>query len=279
MERAYKSNFKPHAYFALTYIFSYTFWIIAVIINKDITNTITKAFLYIGGIGPLLSAMIFVFSSKDKAFIKDYWRRVIDVREITLTGYLFIALFYPMLVLLSVAISLLFGGSIGQLKINSDYTAMNIVPSILFLLVFGPIPEELGWRGYAIDGLRQRFNGLIASFLLGVAWSLWHLPLFFIKGTYQNELLVSSPISTALFFVSIIPTTFILTYIFYKNNRSILSAILFHFVVNLIGNVFPNIGNRADIILFVLMILFSILLVIKNKDIFIYISKKNMINK
>lgn len=61
------------------------------------------------------------------------------------------------------------------------------VAASVFWLFFGPAPEELGWRGYALDGLQARMNALFASLILGVVWSLWHLPLFFIKGTWQAE--------------------------------------------------------------------------------------------
>jgi membrane protease YdiL (CAAX protease family) len=51
------------------------------------------------------------------------------------------------------------------------------------LVLFGGQWEELGWTGYALPRLRERFandsNGsLIAVLVLGVFRMLWHLPLF-----------------------------------------------------------------------------------------------------
>lgn len=54
-------------------------------------------------------------------------------------------------------------------------------------MLAGPIPEELGWHGYALAGLQVRFSALWASLVLGVIWALWHVPLYFIEGTYQAE--------------------------------------------------------------------------------------------
>ena len=48
--------------------------------------------------------------------------------------------------------------------------------------------EELGWRGYVLDRLQEKRSALVSSLILGVVWSLWHLPLFFVQGSYQAGL-------------------------------------------------------------------------------------------
>jgi len=46
------------------------------------------------------------------------------------------------------------------------------IPFALFILVFGPLPEELAWRGYALDALQVKWNALTSSLILGVAWTV-----------------------------------------------------------------------------------------------------------
>ena len=57
---------------------------------------------------------------------------------------------------------------------------------LLFLsgVVFGSL-EEIGWRGYLLPVLQQRWSALVSSLAIGLLWALWHVPLFFLVGTTQ----------------------------------------------------------------------------------------------
>lgn len=48
--------------------------------------------------------------------------------------------------------------------------------AIMILLSSGPLLEEMGWRGFLLPLLLHRMSPLAASVLIGVLWSLWHLP-------------------------------------------------------------------------------------------------------
>jgi membrane protease YdiL (CAAX protease family) len=113
-----------------------------------------------------------------------------------------------------------------------------ILPSLLFILIFGPVPEELGWRGYALDGLQSRWNNLSASVILGIVWALWHLPLFFIGGTYQQAEVGFGTLRFWSFMSGMLISSVLFTWIYNNTSRSILSAILFHFSINFSGEIF-----------------------------------------
>lgn len=49
-------------------------------------------------------------------------------------------------------------------------------------LLGGPLPEEPGWRGFALPRLQERYGPVRATLILAPLWAGWHLPLFQMKG-------------------------------------------------------------------------------------------------
>jgi membrane protease YdiL (CAAX protease family) len=46
----------------------------------------------------------------------------------------------------------------------------------------GPVPEEPGWRGFALPRLQERYGPVRATLILAPLWAGWHLPLFQMEG-------------------------------------------------------------------------------------------------
>lgn len=116
-----------------------------------------------------------------------------------------------------------------------------LVPFMVFILIFGPLPEEIGWRGYALDRLQTRWNAVGSSLILGSVWTLWHTPLFFIEGSYHHGLGFGTT-GFWLFVGNLILVSVVMTWIYNNTNRSTLSAILFHFMINFVGELFTLSG-------------------------------------
>jgi membrane protease YdiL (CAAX protease family) len=92
----------------------------------------------------------------------------------------------------------------------------------------GPLGEELGWRGFALPRMVERWNGLVAALVLGTIWGVWHLPAFFIPGMPQSEI----PIWT--FMIAIVAASVVITWVVNKTG-SVLPAILIHWADNRFG--------------------------------------------
>jgi uncharacterized protein len=100
------------------------------------------------------------------------------------------------------------------------------LPTILLLILLGPLSEEFGWRGFLQKRINLEFSPIVVSIFIGVVWSLWHLPLFFMIGTSQHNF----NILFIPFMISLICSSFIYTYLYDKSNGSLFTAILLHWI-------------------------------------------------
>ena len=264
-----KSNYyRPFAFFLLVICLSWIPWWSAVTTAKGVSSIFVKVLIAIGGLGPTFSALILLYTSKNKALQKDYWQRVFNFKLITANGYRFLFLIFPLVASLSIMISTFFGGSLHQFQIvdNIRNNLLMIFPFMLYTFLLGPLPEELGWRGYWLDGLRTKFNGLVASFIIGGVWAFWHVPLFFIKG-YPLQEHTGNVLMLVVYFSLLIPKAIIYTHLFYRNNRSTLAAILFHFMGNFTGTII-EIETTTEFIQLILLLIIAGYLVVMNRDIY-----------
>jgi membrane protease YdiL (CAAX protease family) len=105
---------------------------------------------------------------------------------------------------------------------------------LLFALVSlfaGPLSEELGWRGYAQPRLRRRFSPLLTSVVLGAVWAAWHLPLFFLTGTFQSELGLAS-VAGVVFLLAMIPMSLTYWLVSERLRGGVPAAVALHLVGN-----------------------------------------------
>jgi membrane protease YdiL (CAAX protease family) len=116
-------------------------------------------------------------------------------------------------------------------KINTVYTIWEIFFIFVTSLFFdgGGLMEEIGWRGFALPRLQMKFTPLQSSIILGIIWSLWHVPI-------KIDILFSSP-SYFLSFYFIFTLVCILyciviTYFYNRLGGSILIGVAFHGLMN-----------------------------------------------
>jgi hypothetical protein len=172
-----------------------------------------------GGFVPSLVAITLTGVKEGKSGLNQLWRRVIQYK-IGWRWYLS-------------SIGLIVFGSASQIMINFllghsfDFSLFLIqLPSLLPLIVLGPLSEELGWRGYAQTRLQTRWNPLVSGLAVGIIWALWHLPLFLIPGTSQHELKV--PFIGFIF--GMIAVSVLFAWLQNHTRNSIWTAVFFHWI-------------------------------------------------
>jgi membrane protease YdiL (CAAX protease family) len=96
---------------------------------------------------------------------------------------------------------------------------------------FFALGEELGWRGYLLKALQDKWF-LLASLIIGAVWGVWHFPLILLGHNYPQH-----PIAgVAMMIVFCILLTPMMIYIVMKS-KSVITAAIFHGVLNAISGI------------------------------------------
>lgn len=103
-----------------------------------------------------------------------------------------------------------------------------ILTGFVMSLPFGPLGEELGWRGYALPLLQKKMSQVFAALVLGVIWWAWHLPQLLIP---ELQWAVGG-MPALLYLVIMLPGSVLAVWIFNHSGKSVVPLILFHASMN-----------------------------------------------
>lgn len=236
--RKYMSDKYLLLFFVLTLLWTWICGFIPVIF--DFTGTPAGTFLfYFGGGAPSVVALFLVFFTYPKEKIQDYFRRCFSFKYMGWKWPLISICVFSAITVISLFIG------VGLLKYDMptmDFMHAIIDNPIMLLLVLlislisGPLNEEFGWRGYALDKLLLRFGFFGASTILGFIWGIWHLPWYFTPGQAQYNLLQDSVFHAIMFIPSVMMLSSFITFVYIKTKRSIMAGALVHMFSNLIGS-------------------------------------------
>jgi len=231
----------PWAFFILTYVLMFLTWGVMAVFQMRAaaatdTSTPPSAFgmvlFLLGGFSPTIAGAGLAWRVQGRDGLRDLWKRFVQFR---LGGAWYLAIFgLPLLVRgLQAVVFALRGGTF----VEPPFVAqpLSLIGLTIMMFLFGPFSEEFGWRGFALDRLLERWNALASSLILGVLWAFWHLPLFFIPGTGQQQMGNPVPMFTG-FAVEVVAMSVLLTWLYVNTARSIWGAILFHMLLNYTSN-------------------------------------------
>ena len=221
-------KYRPVLFFTLTYFFTWIFWIPAMFVPEDAGAVLMVA----GLIAPAAVSTCFVLLSGSKDLKQDLKNKLVGFYKVRWANVFMAIGIFVLIIISSILLSLLFGQKPDQFSFTEDFSFSGVgIGSALITIILASVIEEVGWKGYCEDSIGNYMNWFRESMIFGALWSLWHLPLIFIKGTYQAGLMVN-PLYVVNFFVSGIPLGYIITWVYLASDRSILACMVFHLFVN-----------------------------------------------
>ncbi|MBA0053958.1 CPBP family intramembrane metalloprotease [Streptomyces sp. AJS327] len=214
---------------SLAFGLSWASWCTAIALGGDATAGPTALPFLFGAFGPLLAALAVRVRRTRRG--EPVPHTVVRTGRRTL-------LWAPLLLALTsatVLVAVLLAQAAGDGGPSTD-TARDLmrdaggpVAFVIGMVVSGPLSEEPGWRGTAYPRMRVTMSRFQVSAVLGVIWAVWHLPLFYIDGTVQNDLGLASP-NGVLFSASAIPMTMLVSYAYER--AGVIASIATHFAAN-----------------------------------------------
>jgi uncharacterized protein len=166
---------------------------------------------------PALMAISLTALSEGKAGVRSLLSKLAQWR-ISLK-WVVMALVLALIVRLTMSLIALGLGMISTIQLRPGGPAQYVILAVV-LFVFA-IPEELGWRGYALPKLLERRSPLAAGLIIGVLWGSLHLALH-LPGMMNEGV---PPLPTLL---ALVGGSVLFTWLYVNSGGSIVLTTLFH---------------------------------------------------
>lgn len=260
----------PVLFYVLSTLLPWTCWLIAGHVSHitPSSNTLTllsSGLSLLGLISPNIVAFLLILPNEELR--QDMRGRFFNFGGVKLKYWFMTCFLMLVSILLAQAVSLIFGYSINQFKLAGGFSFTSGIFPVWFLLIAAPFLEELAWHSYGTDCLRARFSLFTTSILFALYWGIWHLPLSTIKSYYHSNLVESGMLYSLNFLFSMIPFVIIMNWLYYKTNRNILVAIIFHITAGYFNEIFQT-HPMSKVIQTGILLIFSIFLIAKDRDFF-----------
>jgi CAAX protease family protein len=213
-------------YTLIAYGFSWVFWLPQVLASNGFVPWSFFAYIcgFIAPFGPLVAAISVTYLKEGKNATKKLLSRGVKYK------------FGKKWLILLFALSPLWAGSALLVGFLTENVAISLpwlsnplslianpgIYNFAYLFVFFGIAEEFGWRGFALQKTSSRISAIASALIVGLIWSLWHLPLLFINGSaMQTAGLVPSIAQTMVFSIWF-------AWFYFNTGGSVLATSIFH---------------------------------------------------
>ncbi len=226
----------PLKFFVLVYVLALPFWLLGALaggFTKAIPiNLPISALMFVC---PITAAVILTYREQKSRGVKQLLARVFDYKRVKQKiWYVPAILLMPVIMVLSYVVMRLIGSPLPA----NPYIPFQAIPIFFLVFCIGAIGEEVGWSGYAIDPLQDRWGALQASLILGSVWAIWHVVPYI-----QAH---NTPPWIAWQCLGTVGLRVIITWLYNNAGKSVFVAILFHDMLNVSQFLFPNYGSYYD---------------------------------
>ena len=230
-------------FFTLVFALSIPFWLLGFIVKNTTENLpMQLPISALMAVCPLLAAVILVYKKQKMQGVKDLLKQTFDFKKITdIRWYVPIIFLMPILAFISFCYK-------NEAVIPSK-THLSILTTFLFFIAFfiGAIGEEMGWSGYIIHPMQNRFGALKASIILGSIWAIWHIISYNQAG--QTPIWIFWQCFGTVFL------RIIMAWLFNNTGKSVFGMVLFHTMINLSPFLMPNNSVHYDPFIFCILLM------------------------
>jgi len=222
-------------FLSLTYAVAWLCWTAAGTISRGseppapALAVLAGALLLLGTFAPGLTALALTERAEGRVATQALLRRVFKW-DVGARWYLFAAGYFPS-IKLSVAVA--HRVATGEWPRFGEEAWYLMAAAIVFS-TWVQAGEEIGWRGYALPRLSERFGLAPASVILGMIWATWHLPLFFIPDT--STFGQSFPV----YLLQVTALSVVVAWLYWRTEGSLMLVMLLHAAVNNTKDIVPS---------------------------------------
>ena len=137
-------------------------------------------------VGPSVGGVLLIGLVNGKEGIRKFKARLLKWR-VGIRWYVAALLTAPVLASVILLILSRFNPEFSLGVFNADNKATALLSGLITGLMVG-LFEEIGWSGFIVPNLRQRYNIIITGLIVGLFWGAWHFILFWERDSFSGTL-------------------------------------------------------------------------------------------
>lgn len=210
------------AFYLLTFAITWGSWWPMAAYNRGWTDLRLPALYVVGGLGPGVAAYVVMRILRGGAADAELLGPLLRWR-VGWGWYAVAVLLFPVIWVLAATLTGTWATEVAALG------PVAVIAVALARSLLAAVPEEVGWRGFALPALQARHSALSASLIIGLLWWAWHLPL--VLG--GDPVMSTYPLLP--YTIWIVAEAVLYTWLYNNTGGSLLIVVLVHGISNVVG--------------------------------------------